>query len=124
MGWALQWKPVPQTRRDLALAAAVAALALAAQAFTVHRNFGGDWTALFVTSADRELPISPEAHRFHETMGYDGQFYRALAHDPLLLHVDPLLRCRLRWRRILTPALAYSEGLGAARAGSIRPTLR
>ncbi|MEZ5396513.1 MAG: hypothetical protein R2724_27455 [Bryobacterales bacterium] len=24
-------------------------------------------------------------------MGYDGQFYRVLAHDPLLLHVDPLL---------------------------------
>ncbi|MCB9385266.1 MAG: hypothetical protein H6509_11670 [Bryobacterales bacterium] len=80
----------------------------------MHRNFGGDWTALFVTSADRELPIGLEAHRFHETMGYDGQFYRVLAHDPLLRRVDPIFfdAPALRWRRILTPALAYLVALG------------
>lgn len=90
------------------------AVALAAQAFTVHRNFGGDWTALFVTSAGRELPAGLEAYRFHGTMGYDGQFYRVLAHDPLLLHTDPVAldAPALRWRRILTPALAWLLAFG------------
>ena len=98
----------------MGLAAAVVALALAAQAFTVHRNFGGDWTALFVTSADRELPARLDAYRFHSTMGYDGQFYRILAHDPLLLRTSPALldAPALRWRRILTPALAHIVAFG------------
>lgn len=98
------------------MAAAVVAVAFAAQAFTVHRNFGGDWTALFVTASGRELPAGLEAYRFQRTMGYDGQFYRVLAHDPLLLHTDPAFfdAAALRWRRILTPALAYSLAFGQA----------
>ena len=93
------------------------ALALTAQAFTVHRNFGGDWTALFVTSAERELPHGLQAYRFHGTMGYDGQFYRVLAHDPLLLRTDREFfdAPALRWRRILTPALAWLVALGQPR---------
>lgn len=103
-----------EIRRSLALSAAVVALALAAQAFTVYRNFGGDWTALFVTSEARQLPAGMEAYRFHGTMGYDGQFYRLFAHDPLLQHTDPALfdAPALRWRRILTPGLAWLVALG------------
>ena len=90
------------------------ALALAAQTFTVHRNFGGDWTALFVTSAERELPLGLKAYGFHGTMGYDGQFYRVLAHDPLLLDTELSFfdAPALRWRRILTPALAWVLAFG------------
>ena len=49
-------------------------------------------------------------------MGYDGQFYRLLAHDPLLLHTDPAFfdAPALRARRILTPALAHVLALGRA----------
>ncbi len=103
-----------ETRRELGLAAAVVALALAAQTFTVYRNFGGDWTALFVTSAERDLPLGLRAYRFHSTGGYDGQFYRALAHDPLLRRIDPSFfdAPELRWRRILTPSLAHVLALG------------
>jgi hypothetical protein len=67
-----------------------------------------------VTAADRDLPLGLEAYRFHGTMGYDGQFYRVLAHDPLLLRTDPAFfdAPALRWRRILTPALAWLVALG------------
>ena len=93
------------------------ALAFAAQAFTVYRNFGGDWTALFVTSGERELPLGLHAYGFHRTMGYDGQFYRVLAHDPLLERVDPSFfdAPALRWRRILTPGLAWLAAFGQPR---------
>ena len=52
----------------------------------IHYVFGGNWTALFYNST--MFPVPPEleegTYRF-EAAGYDGQFYRFLAHDPFLL---------------------------------------
>lgn len=47
-------------------------------------------------------------------MGYDGQWYQIIAHDPLLrLHYDRYIDLpRLRYRRILTPGLAYLIAAG------------
>ena len=79
------------------------------QTLTVHFNYRGDWTGLylagthFVTPAD----VAPPAFR-HSGQGYDGQFYRLLAHDPLLHRVMPYLDdAQLRGRRILVSAAAW-----------------
>lgn len=79
---------------------------------TVHANYGGNWTALFCTGALAKQPplnISEHVYLFANSHGYDGQFYRYIAHDPFLRsdlknYVDDP---RLRYRRILVPLLAY-----------------
>lgn len=52
-------------------------------------------------------------------IGYDGQFFFYLAHDPLLRADDPQLfidRPAYRYGRILYPALAWAASLGRAEA--------
>jgi hypothetical protein len=104
---------VVRTRLGIALLAA--ALALAFQALTVRYNYGGDWTALFSTG-DRwaQPPELSKPYQFRDSWGYDGQFYRLIAHDPLMRRGfakyldDP----RYRYSRIFVPALAYAAALG------------
>lgn len=53
------------------------------------------------------------AAAFAGSEGYDGKFYHFMAHDPWLrrgfvAHVD---NARMRWRRILLPALAHTLAL-------------
>jgi hypothetical protein len=60
-------------------------------ALTVSRNYGGHGSALF----------RPGSH------GYDGQFYRFLAHHPATPSPAGIDSPRLRGRRILVPILAY-----------------
>lgn len=87
------------------------ALALSWQSLTVHANYGGNWTGLFRTGAEKPVPQNLLASTLRSThpIGYDGQFYRFLAHDPLLLHhtADYLDNPALRSRRILVPLLAW-----------------
>jgi len=99
-------------RTSLTVALAAVLAALAGQWLIVSCNFGGAWTGLFHTGealpATPELTPPPQA-RF-PGLGYDGQFYRYVAHDPLLLRglarfVD---EPRLRARRVLVPGLAYA----------------
>lgn len=87
------------------------------QSLTVHSNFGGNWTALFCTGDRTVVPPSlsdERIYRFAHSPGYDGQFYHFIAHDPWFTRGfassvdDP----RLRWRRILVPALAYLTAAG------------
>ena len=89
------------------------------QAATVHFNYGGNWTALFCTG-DAE-PIPPElaagTYIFKSSTGYDGEFYRYIAHDPWFQkgwskYVDAP---RLRRGRILVPGLAWLLAAGQAR---------
>ncbi len=90
-------------------------LVLLGQTFSVYRNFGGDWTALFFTGADQTLPPHiPETFRHHGTRGYDGQYYRILAYDPLLRRTPAEVfdAPRLRARRILVPVLARTLAVG------------
>jgi len=105
-------------RSTLLWAALAVALAAGWQALTVHYNYGGDWSALFDTGAYTAAPpeIAVEGtYRFADSQGYDGQYYHFVAHDPLLRrdtarYVD---NPRLRWRRILLPALAFLAVGGA-----------
>lgn len=81
------------------------------QTLTVQFNYGGNWTGLFCTGDKFEVPpeLEGQTYRYRGTAGYDGQFYRYLAHDPLLTRgFDRYMDYRdLRARRILVPALAW-----------------
>lgn len=81
----------------------------------IHYAFGGNWTALFCTGV--AFPVPPEldagTYRFPHA-GYDGQFYRYMAHDPFLHYgyfrfID---NPQLRFRRILVPLAAWLLGGG------------
>ncbi len=73
-------------------------------------NYGGHVTGLFWTGAQAALPteLAARTHRVPDTVGYDGQFYRLIAHDPLIRRgFTPYIdNPRLRWRRIGVPGLA------------------
>jgi hypothetical protein len=91
------------------------------QCLTVHCNYQGNWSALFCTGSKLGPPPLEEfrgTYVFGGSFGYDGQFYRYIAHDPFLerglwkdVDAPPI-----RYRRILVPGLAYLGGLGRPRA--------
>ena len=102
-----------------------AVLALAAvlgmwlwQFATVHCNYGGNWTALFNTAPDWKRPAflgSEDVYTFPPgSLGYDGQMYHFIAHDPLMRRgaASAMDDAALRYRRILVPALAWTLALG------------
>jgi hypothetical protein len=82
---------------------------------TVDFNYGGNWTGLFCTGDIIPVPepLKAGTYIFHNSAGFDGQFYRYIAHDPLLQHsrasIDDI---PVRQRRILLPLLAYVLAAG------------
>jgi hypothetical protein len=105
-------------RRTACASAAVFAvgLVLAWSATRVHFLDGGNWTALFCTGAGAPLPPEVDAgtYRVPPRGGYDGQYYRLLAHDPFLARnyarfVDSP---QFRFRRCLVPMAAWLLALG------------
>ncbi len=94
----------------------------ALQWLIVHARFGGNWTGLFCTGSTLPVPAALAGENifvFRNSTGYDGQMYHYAAHDPLLRtemwrHMDD---ARLRYRRILLPAVAFL--LAGGRAGWI-----
>jgi hypothetical protein len=91
-------------------------LAVLWQTTTVYANFGGNWTALFCTGDTKPVPpiLASGTYIFKGSTGYDGQWYRYMAHDPLLrgdmhAYLDAPL---LRYRRILVPWLASLLAFG------------
>jgi hypothetical protein len=101
----------------LAIAFAAALMMLAWQAATVHFNYSGDWSALFCIGDRWPLPplLAGEAYIHANSAGYDGVFYHLVAHDPWFTRGFSRFadNASLRWRRILTPALAYLFAAGA-----------
>lgn len=101
-----------QTVLSLATAALAVVLALSGQWLTVGYEYGGHWSGLFQRGERWRAPMELDFESVADPAsreGYDGQFYHYAAHDPWLKrgfaeHVDDP---RLRWRRILLPALAY-----------------
>lgn len=116
----LQWRT-----SHLALACALLSTGAAAawQAAVAHFDYGGNWTAFFRIGGHIPLPAiaaEEQLYRFPHGTGYDGQFYRLIAQDPLLLHgtgryIDAP---RLRYRRILVPALAWLLAFGSPSAAT------
>ena len=103
--------------RCILIGLACAALTLCWQFLTVHYNYAGNWTALFCTGSNMRQPPQLASERifvFANSNGYDGQAYHYIAHDPwlkkgLVAYVDVP---RLRYRRILVPAIAHLLALG------------
>ena len=90
------------------------ALLLSWQSLTVYANFGGNWTGLFRTGRLTPVPPSLQAGTFRTAhpAGYDGQYYRFLAHDPLLRGGSRGYLGEFHARRILVPLLAWLVGAG------------
>jgi hypothetical protein len=92
-------------------------LGLTIQFLIVSLRYGGNWTALFCTGAKFKVPPSltqEGIYLFPNSGGYDGQMYHYVAHDPLARTDIPryMDSSRVRYRRILLPALAYLLALG------------
>ena len=87
------------------------------QFLTVTCNYQGNWSALFQTGSGLNLPpgrVFEGTYVFPGTLGFDGQFYRYVAHDPILTRGfdDYADFPRMRWSRILVPALAHILAFG------------
>src|SRR5438445_7604793 len=94
-----------------AWAGATAAVLLAWQALIVQGDYGGNWTGLFLTGdAGGRVPpaLASRTYLFHGS-GFDGQFYRLVAHDPFFRNGFAALMDvpADRYRRILVPGLAW-----------------
>lgn len=103
-----------QRQQALLWAAAATLLALAWQASLVYFLYGGDWTSLFYQGDRQELPAALRgSYVFHDSAGFDGQYYRVVAHDPLARgDIRAVDAPALRYRRILVPGLAFVLGIG------------
>jgi hypothetical protein len=101
------------------LAGTAVLLALLWQAAMVHSRYGGNWTSLYYSGARFSLPpeLEDRTYRHPDSFGYDGQFYRLAAHDPLgLKGYSPYFDAAFyRKRRIAVPALAWLLGFGQSR---------
>jgi hypothetical protein len=89
-------------------------LAAAWMAFNAWGNYEGHLSGLFYTGTHVALPQELATYRVNDPAGYDGQFYRLIAHDPLSRrgfdrYID---NPPLRWRRIGIPALAWLLAAG------------
>jgi hypothetical protein len=109
--------PSPKQRTlCLLFALGVVLAVLSWQAATVHFNYGGNWTALFMTGALDPVPpeLSAQTYVFPASHGYDGQFYRYVAHAPWFREdwARYFDSPRMRYYRILVPALAWLIAAG------------
>ena len=91
-------------------------IGLMGQFFLVTVNYGGNWTGLFRTGDKFTLASGFEEYTyvFNGSPGYDGQFYRYVAHDPLgtkgfWKHVDSPA---IRYSRIFVPGISYLIAFG------------
>lgn len=112
---------IGKLRQNASAIAVVCALlcagaAVGCQAAVAHFDYGGNWTAFFRTGSYAPLPPADARKNFYRfpSGGYDGQYYRLIARDPLLLHATAVYvnSPRLRYGRILLPALAWLMALG------------
>ena len=108
--------PPSASRGACALVAILSALLILAwTAARIHYAFGGNWTAVFCSGTNFPLPPDLDAGTVRvQGTGYDGQFYRLLAHDPFFEkgyfhYVDAP---QLRFRRVLVPLAAWLAGFG------------
>jgi hypothetical protein len=119
-----QCEPFGNSRRVARVCLAYALLAVTLgwcwQATLVYSLYGGNWTGLFYQGTQPKLPddaVFAHTYVFPDDLGYDGEYYRIVAHDPLFTrgwyrYIDfP----SMRYRRILVPALAWLLAFGQQR---------
>lgn len=102
---------MPLPRNSLLTATLATLLLIGWQAATVYANYSGQWSALFCVGEQQIMPapLASGIWIFPNTTGYDGEWYRIVAHDPWVQTDfwrsidDPTLR----YRRILLPAVAW-----------------
>lgn len=111
--------PHSLSSRCLLLACISAAAIFAWQEFIIHFRYDGQQSALFFTGGQLSVPPPLQAgtYLFQNSNGYDGQFYRYVAHDPFFRrgferYVDDP---RYRYGRILVPLIAWSISGGQDR---------
>ena len=108
------------TLRCAASAATAVAVLLAWQAFIVSFGYGGNWTGLFMTGDAGPGGVPPalvsSTYVFKNSGGFDGQFYRYVAHDPFFQHgLNAFMDSpAVRYHRILVPGLAWLFAGGRA----------
>jgi hypothetical protein len=108
-------------RAPAVFAAAAVLCSGAWMAVNVEGNYGGHISGLFYTGSKSAMPADlagERTYRVKDDIGYDGQFYHLIAHDPLIRRgfasfVD---NPPLRWRRIGVPGLAALLAAGNDRA--------
>src|SRR5450432_2350621 len=79
--------PQASARKAAFVGFACASMVLTWQFLTVRYNYHGDWSALFCTGALADIPpvvAREHPYQFHGVVGWDGQWYHAMAHHPLL----------------------------------------
>jgi hypothetical protein len=106
-----------EVRASLLVACIATALAFGWQFAMVHFSYSGNWTSLFYTGETVPMPKeldSEHIYRFPGVVGYDGEMYHVIAHDPLLRRnfAHYLDSPRMRYRRILVPGLAALLSFG------------
>lgn len=91
-------------RTALAVAAVTLLCAVVWAAVNIGWNYGDHISGLFYTGSRSALPaqISSHTYRVKDSIGFDGQFYHLIAHDPLIRRgFAPFVdNPPLRWRRI------------------------
>ncbi len=98
--------------RSAYLAAAVTVAVLLWFTLLVARVYAGNWTALYCNGKDTVFPPEIERENLYRPragVGYDGQQYHIVAHDPFFQrgYVRYVDIPRLRYQRILLPGLAW-----------------
>ena len=104
-------------RLPLLFALCALLLAWAGQTYAIWTAYDGAVSGLYFVGSERagrETPSPGDAWIHPNTAGYDGQYYRLIARDPLLQTTphEQFDAPRLRWRRILLPAVAWAAALG------------
>ena len=111
-------KPEQALRHSLLVALCATALSFCWQFAVVHFVYADNWTSLFYTGDARarvpEELAREHIYRFPGVVGYDGQLYHLVAHDPLFRRgfARDLDMPTVRYRRILVPGLAALLSLG------------
>jgi len=106
----------PGRAATLTCFAVILLVSAAYQACYCYAISGGDLTGLFFIGGRTPQPPQLAAgFSYPGSRGYDGQFYRILAHDPLMrkgygIYLDD---ARYRSRRILIPGMAALLGAGS-----------
>jgi len=102
---------------SLRVAIVATVLVLGWQIATVHANYQGNWSALFCIGEKSPRPPALDSTTwiFADSFGYDGQWYRLVAHDPWIrTDLPQYLDTPRRYQRILLPAVAWLMAFGRA----------